>query len=569
MPFSAPLITVKFYSRQRGTGRSVARSNADLVQTIELDFPDAQFPIPPLITSGTLDTKDTADFATTMDYWWALARGGAFTAASVTNNYANLLPANQLIGGRLRRINGRPHDTQANFIRCGFDEINNTNAPGDTLKTLLPYHADPRLVAVSSFVPAGVFQPSTFYFSTAPDDSVKSYLAGGSRSDDANQDGANSVMYRRPAADRLVPGANYTNNYFPKFTGFALPSGDLISGRPFQQFGDFDQGIAAVFNGAYINKPDEGHVGRESTNTPYFLQSYDQVASGPTFFSPNRQIPGPGMFGSLPTKLWSGNTPIDPNAPRANTKSWRTLLFRPRTDHPGTNNPPDHLWMDLFWMPVVEPYAISEPFSTAGKINMKYAIAPFSYIRRATGMVALLRNEQLTVIPTARANNYKTGAGGELFRRDIDIHGTLAELDNKFSGGDIYKSATEICDIPPLASGVTVNYATTHSLTGDNTRERPYVNLQTRLTTKSNVYTVHYRVEVLKKRGGSTPDQWTEGQDQVVSTLLGSSLIERFLDPNTPVPDYAAEFAANANATPRDLGNCYRWRVLSERQFTP
>ncbi len=36
----------------------------------------------------------------------------------------------------------------------------------------------------------------------------------------------------------------------------------------------------------------------------------------------------------------------------------------------------DYLLLDLFSMPVVEPYPISEPLSTAGRINMNYQIVP-------------------------------------------------------------------------------------------------------------------------------------------------------------------------------------------------
>ncbi len=36
-------------------------------------------------------------------------------------------------------------------------------------------------------------------------------------------------------------------------------------------------------------------------------------------------------------------------------------------------------------MPVVEPYPISEPLSTAGRINMNYQIVPFTYINRDNG----------------------------------------------------------------------------------------------------------------------------------------------------------------------------------------
>ncbi len=40
-------------------------------------------------------------------------------------------------------------------------------------------------------------------------------------------------------------------------------------------------------------------------------------------------------------------------------------------------------------MPVAEPYPISEQFSTSGKINLNYAMMPFPYIQRKTGMDAI------------------------------------------------------------------------------------------------------------------------------------------------------------------------------------
>ncbi len=63
--------------------------------------------------------------------------------------------------------------------------------------------------------------------------------------------------------------------------------------------------------------------------------------------------------------------------------------------------PKDHLLLDLFTMPVVEPYAISEPFSTAGKINMNYQIVPFTYIDRSTGVKAVLNSELIARVPKA------------------------------------------------------------------------------------------------------------------------------------------------------------------------
>ncbi len=40
---------------------------------------------------------------------------------------------------------------------------------------------------------------------------------------------------------------------------------------------------------------------------------------------------------------------------------------------------------------------------------------------------------------------------------------------------------------------------TGNTVTGDNLREKPYADLYPRLTTKSNTYTVHFRVQNAQK----------------------------------------------------------------------
>ena len=49
-------------------------------------------------------------------------------------------------------------------------------------------------------------------------------------------------------------------------------------------------------------------------------------------------------------------------------------------------------------MPVVEPYGISEPMATSGKINLNYQIAPFTYITRNTGIRALFKAVDITAL---------------------------------------------------------------------------------------------------------------------------------------------------------------------------
>ncbi|MDQ3622660.1 MAG: Verru_Chthon cassette protein A, partial [Verrucomicrobiota bacterium] len=371
-----------------------------------------------------------------------------------------------------------------------------------------------------------------------------------------------------------VKGAGYPAYAFPDFPVF-IDAQEKVrrSAALFQKFGDYDNGIATTFDGPYINKPDEGNTyGIDLPGViPYFTENFRQTPAGETYFSPNRQIPGPGMLGSLPARLRSGNTPFEPGD-LSNDGAWRTLLFRPRSGsgHPGAVSPPDHLWLDFFWMPVVEPYAISEPFSTAGKINMNYGIEPFSYIRRATGMVSVLRAEKLMAIPKANAPTYKAyaGSGALVFRLDINAQETLEQFDEVFAAGNVFRSASEICELELIPQGRTyplpANYWTeTHAITGDNSRERPYTNLQARLTTKSNTFTVHYRVQVLKKVSSTAPDQWVEGTDLVSSEFRGSSLIERYIDPSDPaLPD----FATTPDAT---LDDFYRCRIVSAKRFTP
>jgi hypothetical protein len=125
--------------------------------------------------------------------------------------------------------------------------------------------------------------------------------------------------------------------------------------------------------------------------------------------------------------------------------------------------------LDLFTMPIVEPYAISEPFSTAGKINMNYQIMPFNYIQRDTGVRAVLKASRLTAIPqslstvtAASGSSYKDGQRCRYeLRYDInpdETVGTLAGFEARFSNNDIFRAASEICGIflvPRLIAGMT------------------------------------------------------------------------------------------------------------------
>ena len=423
---------------------------------------------------------------------------------------------------------------------------------------------------------------------------------------------------------RLVANQLYNNGSGPTVSldlngAYMDPSSRSLAG-------DYSNGIGVSADGPFVIKGDEGAqcTPTDGYSVFYYMTAGGNVDSSSKFamasFSPNRQVASAVMFGTLPARVQ------DP-------QPWRTLLFCPNpsagADHPGFGQgsgsspgpsdkppytlPPDHLLLDLFWMPVVEPYAISEPFSTAGKVNMNYQIVPFSNIRRDTAVRAVMKSTRVFAVPTTATNparqswaydpssgkaNYKTttgGAndpqnGGANYRYDINLDetsGTLRGFEDRFATGDIFRSASEICNIflvPQKRTGSTYvgagttppsSYAQTQSwwdnfkLTGDNGRESPYNQIYPRLTTKSNTFQVHYRVQLLAKRVGSDPALWEEGKDQVAGEYRGSTILERYIDPNDSRlanVDFATLSLSDPAAV---IDKYYRFRIVSTKAFTP
>ena len=325
--------------------------------------------------------------------------------------------------------------------------------------------------------------------------------------------------------------------------------------------GDWDTGPGFAPDGAMSNLPDAG-----TTLDP--VTAYASLAGGQvgaaTRRSPNALISSPIAFGSLP----AGVNPAQP----ALSQPWRTLLFcpYPASDqaHPGLISPPDYLVLDRFWMPVVEPYGISTRFETAGKINLNDQIAPFTYLHRSTALRALLSGVRVPAISPVYASTFKSAAATAIpsIWRQIDEDATVTQIENRFASGDVYLTEGEICSVPLVPqnlNGVTPeNFWTSRSgagfLTGDNLRELPYAQIYSRLTTRSNSYTVYIRAQVLKKlNDGTSPAAWREGVDRVVGEWRGSYEIERYLDP-----------AAKAPVPGLPLGP-YKFRIVSARRFTP
>ncbi len=380
-----------------------------------------------------------------------------------------------------------------------------------------------------------------------------------------------------------------------------------------QWYGDFDNATGSESDGAYCNKPDEGNLTFISGNTtggihgniPYFSDSWTHTAVTPSYFTPNRIVCSPVAFGSLPRRAISGN-------------SWETLLFRPNNvgglyrSHPGAESPPDHLLLDLFWMPVVEPFAISEPLSTGGKVNLNQDFMPFRHITRDTALLGVFKSEYLVIIPDLWTGRYKSKYGwgngwhwrdnpygGELvgisLRATIEPTATLDQFHEKFKAGKIFKTASEICDIHlvPISIGESQQggrdngirtphwkqmgngtYWSINRATGDNAKEKPYNNIYPRVTTKSNTFKVHFRAQILSKAKADVvaPNKFDPEIDQVVAEYRGSSIVERYVEPNDPdIPDYASasSTSGSSGSTADSLDKFYKFRVVNPTRFAP
>jgi uncharacterized protein (TIGR02600 family) len=470
--------------------------------------------------------------------------------------------------------------------------------PGDTVRSLIPGRpdqpslSDPRLVALME-EPGSIFQPHPDYYTSKPRATTLRradgafYLAG---ADDLDA----RVTFKTPNAVMngslidLPPNKVYGGNKGPD-----LPPG-VVARRSDGMPADFDTGIGNYPDGAFSGKADEGNVvfrwfdakaNRWSFVEPYFsTAAYDPPMD--TFFSPNRQIPSAVMFGSLLSRR----------------SGWETLLFSPNPagdNHPGAKTPKDHLLLDLFTMPVVEPYAISEPFSTAGKINLNYAIAPFGYLKRTTALRAALHPLRVTAMPQSVVDRYKSKDNPDNFRYLVDRDQTVRGFEEFFAGykkdhnKGFFKAASEICDRYLYPKGKThagkvefqgkneadirQQFWKQSSLTGDNVREKPYADLYPRVTTKSNTYTVHYRVQTLRQRAYTGPAEgedayyrsWDESRDSVLSEYRGNSTIERYLDPEDERFKTSYTKGDRIDVEKESLEDAYRVRVIFQKRFSP
>jgi uncharacterized protein (TIGR02600 family) len=567
--FSGGDVTVRIYAADR-TANPPA-SNVE-VQEVVMHFDAANFPLPALAPNDVAIYNNGLPTATKYNY--RLFTRSPATTSGIYNKDSPGTPLPSA-GGRAQAI-----DTASTWI---LDE--------DVMRSVRLKTGDARLVAAQKNVPASLFEVNPKYQTNEHVLGTHTFFDGYGR------------PYYGAALGRLVPGLNYFR-YQPNAATFPGISTANVRGAysfnlsrhtsaadvPFDGVaagksasfasgdipGDWDNAPYTVRDGPFINKPDEGDMSLSASIAPYDWNLKSKAAGSitQTLFTPNREIPSPVMFGSLPTGVLAN-------------RPWQTLLFRPEPGHPGSKGykgdgtaapsmPPDHLLLDLFHMPVVEPYAISEPLSTAGRINMNFQIVPFTYINRDTGIRALLKSEKVISIRDAEAVRYKDrdATGQANIRLEVNADETLKGFLRRFHAEKgIFRSASEICELPivPVDNASSddsfetmEDYWSTRRLTGDNSRERIYATLYPRLTTKSNTFTIHFRAQALKKVAGTAADVWEEGRDQITGEFRGSQTVERYIDPNdTRIPDYA-----NASEeTP--ISSFYKFRVVQAKQFAP
>jgi len=580
LEFSSGTLTIEIYANA-----AYANGVADdldpgglspLVQTIEVTFPSGQVELPEIVIAANgppseqpadlpLDAEGLPSPAlvaqTHSQFWWCFHGSGCARTSS-----------GKLIPGRLAAAG-----QAATSLLFGEDAAlisggSFLHPEADVVQSLVPIHGDHRLVAATRLVPDTVFVPSRQYGEERYAHQLLTGLdVSASPGFDLDDTGNES----------LVPSATPSPARAPDFPRHE------ISLEAAHKHGDFDNGIADLPEGAYANKADDGAGWPGELYVPYLDRpeiNLEQRDLGSGFWSPQRLMPSAGMFGSLPTGVISGD-------------AWQTLLFRPQgwSDHPGDESPRDHLFLDFFWMPKLAPYPLSEPGSTAGQVNLNYQILPFTHVRRATALHGLLASETVQAFPVAAAGRHLVGEEGETgseyaetvtqegnpWFHKIDVEATLAQFEDRFRTGGIFVTASQLCDqhlVPqvPGSAGLVgtgtgavdafmKEFWTTHALTGDNVRERPYANLYGLTTTRSNVYRIHVRAQALRVPPGRF-DRFNPQRDRVLSEYRGETVIERHLDPDDErIPDYAQ---GDPLAEP-NLDSLHRFRILSTQRFSP
>ena len=570
-------------------------ASGSTVQTFNFSFPSTTVPIPELAYTGGTTWAGTwrggtYTQGTTASFSYPAAVTGGVAAENTTSR---LSPTVNSGYNPYTIFTGTSTPTQPNT-----DVARSLVATGTMTATPSPIalNGDMRLVSLMSAPDSSAFAvdwttngtgttamavPQTTFVATSLNRGV--LFAGPGMATATLVPGTNWMSYGSNGFQPAVPVLPSTTTVLPQMTA----AGDGNSPP------DWDNGPGLLMDGPYFDKADEGqgYNNPNSFNNIVYIDDYNATThftvQGSNFFDPNRQISSPVMFGSLPVGL---------------DHPWRTLLFRPASlpgyqesaggtyTHPGFGDgtAPDHALLDFFRMPIVEPYCISEPLATSGKVNLNTQIAPFTYITRTTGLRAVLKSVMVTAVNPNLISSYKvsyTKTNDTLInasaaqqnattRYAIDLTNTINQLTTlndstatnnfpEFSrpaytalNPNFFVSPSQICDVPliPLTAAGAQSLATYNNgtfwksnlLTGDNSIERPYSYIYPRVTTQSNTFTVHVRAQSLQKVPSNVEavTTWTEGTDQVTGEYRGSFTVEKYYDPSN-----AAIVSASAPTT--------------------
>ena len=596
------------------------------VQSFEIDVPNSTIPVPTLCNSNETDFM-----AMPMPGDWTKERFTPVSTPNEPDRVPNLIHRGDTV------LSWVP-DTSINPA---------TGLPAD------PMHGDARLLASMPQVPRAVFKTSTVTATfPAGDPEANRYtysLQDGSGVPLLPLDGPGTYLpLNKPTEGALLvrmdaAGAPKVVTHDAKAAPAVAPA--VLPLNADKRPGDFTNGLGILPDGPFIEMPDVNTAINETkalagTTSGWFQRGGDFADEDGTSFNPLRQAASGFVFGTLPTGLFG-------SAWGAAPRPWQTLLLCPnpasRTtapniepgwvttppsgaastvqDHFGFALPRDHLWLEFFRMPVIEPAGVSDSVSTEGKVNMNYQIMPYKWIKRATALHGALHGVRMTAIPSASVkggatDHYKDSANPSNleYRYAVNAPATLEGFEElRFDKDEIFRSPSEITEMwlvpkrlvsngsahaytsgsitplaPPGDNRLPSEYQTTRTgdyrgmqtwwendptkpddafeATGDNLREAPYAQLYPRLATRSNVFTIHYRVQVLRKSRTVKPGEWKEGVDTVVAEQRGSTTIERFLDLNssTDFPDFAAN-PVNGPA----VDDYYQVRVVNRRVFAP
>ena len=124
-----------------------------------------------------------------------------------------------------------------------------------------------------------------------------------------------------------------------------------------------------------------------------------------------------------------------------------------------------------------------------------------------------------------------------------------------------------LADVTDLSTN---GFWATQLLTGANSREAPYNQIYPRITTKSNTFQVHFRVQVLTQTTADTAAGVFDSSkgDSIGGEYRGSSIIERYIDPDANIPDFATAFG-NSPTAANTLDSYYKVRILNTTAFDP